>query len=296
MKLIHPLTSESKLLAIRANNTTQAQRWLLALSAAVFFLVGVILLTSPGAFFAPAISYIGPDLNKASNTDLAIRTRTNFGSPEYMANFPLKIGNWNGRDYNAEKVEGLLGADIVLLRRYSAGFFIEPMFFTLVQSRTQSSLHPPKVCFSGQGYKVQEEGLVNFEIKNAGWLDGKSNLSTAWNKLVVAKYLKDGSLKERQLVLYTFIKNNQFTSDEVNLVEVSALIAADGDYTGTLNQEKDFLTLAMPLMFEPQKERKFEPLAVKMAGWGAGGYLAVMALVLLPLGLIGYALKFRRKH
>ena len=126
----------------------------------ITILIGVVLLllTSPELLFAPGVTFIDTELYRSSGDEAYVRTKTDFGSQEYMATFPQEIGKWEGYDYDATEYVELLGADIIVLRRYEPKTFTQPVFLLIMQAKTESSFHPPDICVRAQRYEIQEEG------------------------------------------------------------------------------------------------------------------------------------------
>jgi hypothetical protein len=124
------------------------------LGIAILVIVVLVLLASPAFLFSPTVTFIDTDLTKASENRTPVQTKTDFGNSEIMASFPRQISKWEGSDYDVTKYVELLGANLILLRLYMPSTFTQPVFFTIVQSKTSSSFHPPKVCFNGQGYQI----------------------------------------------------------------------------------------------------------------------------------------------
>jgi hypothetical protein len=156
--------------------------------------VVMVLVATPTFLFSPTVTFIDTELSKASENRIPVQTKTDFGRPEVVASFPRQIGKWEGSDYDATEYVKLLGANLILLRGYMPSTFTQPLFFTIVQSKTESSFHPPKVCFSGQGYQTQEEGDDAVKMTDASWLKGSSAASVPFKRLVVTKSSKDGKL------------------------------------------------------------------------------------------------------
>jgi hypothetical protein len=257
--------------------------------------VTVVMLFSPSIFFSPTVTFIDTELYKTSGNEAPVKTRTDFGSREVMGGFPRQIGKWTGSDYDVTEYVKLLGANDILLRLYQPSTFTQPVFFTIVQSKTDASFHPPKVCFNAQGYQVQEEGDEKVDITDAAWLQSPSNVSIPLKRIVVTKAKKDGPLTERRVSLFCYVKGNQFYSDTVTMIQTEALAPLEGGYEGSLQEQLDFVVQAMPLMFAPgQAGQTYQPVALMMAGWGPAGYVLIGFLFGLPIGIILFP-RIRRK-
>jgi hypothetical protein len=255
----------------------------------ILAIVVLFLLASPTFILSPTVTFIDTELYKSSENKMPVQTKTDFGSPEVMASFPRQIGKWEGFDYDATAYIELLGANLVLIRGYLPSTFTQPLFLTIVQSKTESSFHDPKPCFSGQGYLLQEEGNDKVAMTDASWLKAASAAAVPFKKLVVTKSSKDGKLSERRVALYCYVKGNPFYSDTITMIQTEALAPLEGSYEGSLNEQKDFLAKAIPVMFSPaQTDTQWRPLAVSLIGWGPGGFSLLALLILAPVAIILY--------
>ena len=261
---------------------------------ALFVLVILLLLTSPGLVFSPVTTFIDTELYRSSGNEASVRTKMDFGSQEHMSAFPTSVGKWEGYDYDTTKYVELLGADIMLLRNYEPSTFSQPVFFLILQAKTESSFHPPEVCVRAQGGEIQESGDVEVTVEDANWVQGSTNTSLPLKKLVIVKKAKDGTIKERRVMLYCYVKGNQFYSDTITMIQVEALAPLQGSYDATLHEEENFISQAMPLMFEPAKADTWHPLVIQLAEKGIPGYLIIAVMVLLPAAIIIYP-RMRRK-
>jgi hypothetical protein len=261
---------------------------------ALFIIVLLLLLTSPELLFSPVTTFIDTELYRSSGNEASVVTKMDFGSQEHMLAFPRGVGKWEGYDYDTTSYVELLGADIMLLRSYEPSTFSQPMFFLILQAKTESSFHPPEVCVRAQGGKVQETGEEKVIVTDASWVKGVTNISIPMKKLVVTKNTKDGTILERRIMLFCYVKGNQFYSDTITMIQVEALAPLEGSYEGTLNEEKDFIAQAMPLMFEPAKAEVWHPLVMQLIEKGIAGYIIIAVMLLLPTAVMVYA-SIRRK-
>jgi hypothetical protein len=267
----------------------QRNRNMVILGTALLIIVAFILLVSPSLFLSPTVTFIDTELSKASENRMPVQTKTDFGNREVMASFPRQIGKWEGSDYDVNKYIELLGANLILLRGYMPSTFTQPLFFTIVQSRSASSFHPPKVCFSAQGYEIQEEGDETVAISDASWLQNPSTASVPLKKLVVTKSGRDGKLTERRVALFCYVKGNQFYSDTITMIQTEALAPLQGSYEGSLGEQKAFLAQAVPLMFSPsQADSQWHPLALSLTERGPVGFAVLALLFIIPVGIIAY--------
>ena len=264
------------------------RRYSLPLGLLALVLVVVLLLSAPGVVFSPGVTFIDTELHRSSGDEVYVRTKMDFGSQEHMATFPREIGDWSGYDYDATEVKEMLGADVILLRGYDRPGLYQPMFFTIMQSQTESSFHPPPVCYAAQGYSIQDEGKEKILVTDTSWTEApSSSMSVPLARMVVFKE-SDGEITERRVVLYCYVKGNQFTSDTITMIQGEALVPIDGSYDGIVDVEKDFIALTIPYMFEPAEVEEWSPLALHLAQHGAVGYFAIVLLLLVPVAIIIY--------
>lgn len=257
----------------------------------IMTIILLLLFTSPSSFFSPMVTVIGGDPNKSSTKEVAVTTKDDFIDPEKMKNFPYDIGQWHGSDYDTGNLAETLKAKTVMMRGYYHEGFTQPMFLVVVQGNSDSAIHEPHYCYANIQEQVKEEMVV----ANPSWTQGASSVTVPLNLLVSAPQNLDGTLKERRLVLYFYIKGNPLYSDMVTLVEVQALAPLHGPYIDTLNEEKAFLAEVIPQMFEPSgNSSPGNPLITTLAEKGTGGYITIAIMLLVPLSMIIYPLMRRR--
>jgi hypothetical protein len=266
----------------------RGQVWANVVGIAILIIVVLLLLTSPNLLFSPVVTFIDTELYHSSGDEVPVRTKTDFGSQEHMAAFPREIGKWDGYDYDTTKYVESLGADIMLLRRYEPRTFSQPIFFLILQANTESSFHPPKVCIQAQGHEIQEEGDEEIFVTDAAWAKESSSMSIPLKKLVSIKKSQDGKITERRVVLFCYVKGNQFYTDTITMIQLEALAPLEGSYEGALNEEKDFISQAIPLMFEPSGESTWHPIFRVLIEWGIAGYLVIAFMLLVPVTIILY--------
>ena len=271
------------------------------------FIIGIILLSvvvimlviSPVSFFSPMVT-LGNSLYSSASKEVSVQTKDNFGNQAVVENFPKIIGQWQGYDYPVAQYLSLLQADALLLRVYEPPTFSQPIFFTIVQSKSDASFHPPNVCFTAQGYKIEDQSQENVTITDAAWAPDPSNITIPVNTMVVTLNNSDGTITERRLILYFYVKGNQFYSDTVTMVQLDAMIPLQGSYAGNLTDEKAFLNDVIPQMFSSTTtDNTYHPIFLTIIDWGAGGYIVIALLILIPAAIIFYPkikIKSASKH
>ncbi len=256
----------------------------------VFITVGiaVLLLSSSDLIFSPGVTFIDTELHRSSGDEAYVRTRMDLGSQEHMAAFPLSMGNWTGYEYDAAKWEEELGADIVMMRGYAPRAFAQPVFLLIMQAKTETSFHPPTVCYPAQGYEIQEKSQEMISVTDTSWAESPLSKSIPVNKLVVTKESEDGIITERRVVLYCYVKGNQFTTDTITMIRTEALAPIEGSYEGSVNVQKDFFNQSIPYMFEPAEEKEWNPIVLELVEWGIGGCFIIFILLCIPAAIIIY--------
>lgn len=263
------------------------RRYSLLLGLLALVLVVVLLLSTPEFVLSPGVTFIDSELHRSSGDEAYVRTKMDFGSAEHMSSFPMEIGEWKGYDYDTKDISESLGADVILLRGYDRPGLYQPIFFLIMQARTESSFHPPRVCYAVLGYEIEGEGKEQVVVTDTSWTEASSNTTIPLKKMVVFKE-SGGKVTERRVVLYCYVKGNQFKSDTITMIRVEALALVEGSYDGILSVEKDFIADMIPLMFEPSEEGKWNPLAMRLAELGIGGYFAIALLLFMPLAIMLY--------
>ena len=272
----------------------------------VLAFVVILLFATPSMILTKAITTIGTELSHATADEMIVRTKMDFGSHEHMQAFPKQIDDWTAFDYNATRIAESLGADVMILRAYSNPNVYQPVFFLIEQSTNRTSFHPPPVCYQAVGYTIEEETketvlLHNVTFAQERWMekDMPSDVTLSVKKIVVTRESEDdGTVTERRVVLYFYVKNRPYASNTVTMVRVSALAPIEGSYDGILNISKEFMGDTIPYMFEIQAEHE-QPIIFTVLTIGSlTGKVAVVMLFLAPLPSIFYPqlMKIRKKR
>jgi hypothetical protein len=253
-------------------------------------LVIILLVLVPSTILAPQATFIGTDLQRASQGETQVRTRMDFGDIEHLQTFPKNFGSWIGLDFDPSDMAEALGADFLVLRTYLNTTYYQPVHFVIMQSQEPSSFHPPPVCYKAANWKIEEEAVEAITVEDINWAGTTGTVSINVKKMVVSRESVEGD-KEREIVLYYYVKGKLF-ENKVTMIEASASIPAEGPYEGILVAVKDFLGETVPYMFEHVAVEK-EILAVHLArSWG--GWVIMVILILIPLAIIIYP-RIRRR-
>ena len=266
------------------------RRYALLLAAIALVLILVLLLSSPGSALSPGGTFIGTELTHITGDEVYVRTKMDLGNAEHLREFPKQFGVWTGVDApeaDVEEIRETLGADIVLLREYERLGLYQPLDFLIMQAETDVSFRTLTICYVAQSFEIEEEGKETLPVGGIEQGGGEGQLAVPLKKMVVSRKL-DGSVFQRLVVLYFYVKRNQFSGDDVTMLRVQALAPLEGPYESILNMEKDFLAEAIPHLFEPVDREKWSPLAVRLAGLGVGGYVVIALLLLIPVAIAVY--------
>jgi hypothetical protein len=272
------------------------RRYSLLLGLLVLALVIALLLSTPTLIFSSGVTFIDSELYRSSGNEAYVRTKMDLGNSEHVNAFPYQFGVWKGYDYDTAALKESLGADIILLRGYERPGLYQPIFFLIMQAKTESSFHPPHICYPALGYEIEGEGKEQIPVEEKNWTETTPLSSTLipTARLVVFK-ASEGRVIERRVVLYCYVKGNQFISDTITMIRVEALAPIEGSYDGILSVEKDFMTSAIPYMFEPSYRGEWKPLALQLIELGIGGYLTIAIMLFIPLTIIIYpSIRWRR--
>ena len=254
----------------------------------------ILLLSTPHTILSRVITTIDTELSHASDDAMFVNAKMDFGNNEHMRAFPNNIGGWEGSDYNTTRVAESLGADVMLMRDYVNPETFQPVIFLIMQSSNRSGFHPPVVCYPALGYTIEEEGKARIPLRNLSWAVDplfrdpaterlRSNVTLPVKKLIVVKRSGE-EVTERKVVLYFYVKDNPFTSDNFAMIRVSALAPTEGSYDGALNLTAEFMGDTFPCMFELRKEESI--IFILFAS--LLGKVVIGLLLLVPLSIMFY--------
>lgn len=266
------------------------RKYSLMLGLSILIAVAVLLLSSSDLLFSSGVTFIDTDIRSTTGNELYVKTKADFGNIDYMDDLPTQMGEWRfGQEYPVDqRTYDQLGADLIEMRSYTKAGSYNPLFLAIVQAKTNSSFHPPEICYPAQGYKIESQGKDEVLVTDTKWTEeGGSSVAVPVRKLVVYKET-NGMVNDRRVVLYWYVRGNQFTSDTITMIRISARTVNTGPYDTLLEQERDFIAAAIPHLFDPGDDKTWEPIVYEMAGWGAGGYILIAVLLLVPMGIIVY--------
>jgi hypothetical protein len=268
------------------------RQYSLIIGILVLVLVLIVLASVPSAILAPQATFIGTELQYAGAGETPVRTMMDFGNVQHMQAFPKKFGDWIGLEKDPSgAIEGL-GAELVILRTYlNTGSYHHPMHFAIVQSQEPSSFHPPPICYRAANWEILEESDDEITVSDITSASAAGPVSIGINKMVVSRESGGEAPREREIVLYYYVKGRMF-ENTITMIEASASVPADVSDDDVLADLKEFMVEVVPYMFEPVKQET-EMLAIHLGrSWGGRAIIAV--LVLIPLAFIIYPRVRRR--
>jgi hypothetical protein len=261
------------------------KRYSIIIGGLALLLVIIVLVSVPSDILSQQATFIGTELQHATENETRVLTKMNLGDAEHMKDFPKRFGNWMGLDFGSSDQLVNLGADIILLRIYLNTAYYQPIHLAIVQSREPSSFHPPPICYKASGWEIEEEGTVEVPVPDLNWASASEPIYISAKKLVALKRGNE-EVVDREVALYYYVKGNLF-EDTVTMVQVTATAPMEGSYDIELGELKGFMGETVPLIFEPGDQQEGEMLAIHLSKSGAG--IAIMAACLLiAVGLMIY--------
>lgn len=262
----------------------------------VLVLVVVLLVSSPGTFFAKGVSFIDTEIHGSADSGQFVRTQMDLSSARQMEEV-IQQTEWIGTPYDWSVLEQQLGAEILtawICRHHSSPTVV---WFLVIQSKDVTSFHPPPVCYQALGYDIVEETTIDIPVSGEGWATEEiaefmddPNVYTGSirvKKLVVARE-ENGKPTERRLVLYYYLKEGRTANPGmITMIRVSAIIPNQGPYDEVLNLEKKIVADFFPLMFQPREGDRTLG-AWLLDEWGPLGGLTIAVMILIPVGFLIY--------
>ena len=266
------------------------RQYSLIIGSLTLVLIIILLALVPSTILSPQATFIGTDLQHASQGETQVRTTMDFGDITHLQTFPKNFGRWIGLDFNPSEMAAALGADLLILRTYLNTTYYQPVNFIIMQSQDPSSFHPPPICYQAANWQIEEETVEAVPVTDVNWAEANRPVSINVKKMVVSRESEDG-VRQREIVLYYYIKGKLF-ENRVTMIEASASAPAGGSYDNVLAEVKSFLGETVPYMFEHVSGDR-EIMAVYLARYW-GGWVVMVILVLIPLAIIIYP-RIRRR-
>lgn len=168
--------------------------------------------------------------------------------------FPLAIGDWNGRDIHmSDYVYQLIETKYLFLRDYQSPRYTAPVNLSIVWfDDTDIAFHAPDACLGGVGNKVQEKTIITANINGRDQTLGKLTLRQADGKKTVVLYYFDvdgyWTTSQADIRLHILGKRLLFKRASASFIRLMAPVATSEEET--INVIKDFLETAVPAMPE----------------------------------------------
>jgi EpsI family protein len=82
-----------------------------------------------------------------------------------MVQFPLKIGEWQGKDVPiSENDYAILATKNLIMREYDAQDKQPVVLYIVYSGDNRKSLHPPEICYTGSGGTILEKSIVPLTV------------------------------------------------------------------------------------------------------------------------------------
>ena len=156
------------------------------------------------------------------------------------------------------------------------------------------------MCYRALGYDISEEGTVTFPVTDSAWAGKHWRSQQEGNifkgeisakKLIISRSDGEGSVIERRVVLYYYVKDSEVVTENMTMVEVSALAPISLSYDGILDLLKTLMGDTLPVMFEPRKSNS-EMLATQLIrSYGILGWIMIGTALLVPVGVVFWPTK-----
>ena len=122
-----------------------------------------------------------------------------------LSSFPMQLNNWSGSDIAiGQDVLDVLGSGDFMLRNYRSQTNREPYVNLFIAyfptQRTGDTIHSPKNCLPGAGWRPVESSRINLELPDHEPFQA--------NRYVIAKG------QDRQLVLYWYLAHDRALASE----------------------------------------------------------------------------------
>jgi hypothetical protein len=265
------------------------QKIILFCGIGLLVIVALILSISPAMIFSPTYTITGKNYRRVDPDRVVVTTKTDFSSGEQLSKLPLKIGKWDGTDYDTAYTQKALNTNSVLMRLYEPDTFTQPLFLTIVQAETNASIHRIDMgCLVDQGFTLQENDEEKMVLSDFSQVSGEPIVTIPLHKVVATKQSTEGKIIERDLFLIFYVTGNRYYDNKITLIYVQGLVPITGGYSDTMQEEKGFLTELLPLLFQPTTSHRDDPLLIILYSLGIKGYVLIAILFLVPLSMIIY--------
>ncbi|MGI6388560.1 MAG: exosortase C-terminal domain/associated protein EpsI [Desulfomonilia bacterium] len=168
--------------------------------------------------------------------------------------FPLTIGEWEGRDIKmSDYVYQLIDTKYLFLRDYQSPRYTVPVNLSIVWfDDTDIAFHAPEACLGGVGHKVREKTTANVTINGNDHTLGKLTVGyTDGKKAIVLYYFDvDGywTTSQADIRLHILGKRLLFKRASASFIRLMAPVSTSEE--DTINMIRDFLETAVPVMPE----------------------------------------------
>ena len=166
--------------------------------------------------------------------------------------FPLTIGEWEGRDIRmGDYVYQLIETRYLFLRDYHSPRYTAPVNLSIVWfDDTDIAFHAPEACLGGVGHKVREKTTANVTINGNDHTLGKLTVGNAdgSNTIVLYYFDVDGywTTSQAKIRLHILGKRLLFKRASASFIRLMAPVATSEE--DAIAMIRDFLETAVPAM------------------------------------------------
>ncbi len=158
--------------------------------------------------------------------------------------FPMKVGEWQGRDLPITEKE----YDILETRNLISREYVNPsgdkLYLFIIYSETNRSVfHPPEVCMMGGGLAITDKQIENFDVGNKVFTTNKLFVEKGEFKEIILNCYKAGNIYTSDFYLQqTRLAFHQIFGRNVPGATLRVSMATGKDQGATLATLKEFLS------------------------------------------------------
>lgn len=177
-----------------------------------------------------------------------IPTRTDITSKIKVSDFPLRVGDWQGKNLPiSEQDYAILETRNLFVREYKNRQGDEVFFYLIYSEDNRKVSHPPEVCLLGSGMTITEKSPIKIadSINAVKILVEKKNVREMvvyWFK--AGKLYTDNYLKQQIKIVSDRMLAKRTAGA---LIRVSAVIK-DDDEKGAMSSIREFSDVIVPLL------------------------------------------------
>lgn len=213
---------------------------------------------------------------RETSNRLLTKTAYEYNDIENIKLFPKTLGDWKSFDFKyKDSVYKVLNADILLSRAYTKGDG-NPVWMDIINSKTGESFHKQKICITGAGWNIDNEGVAEFKIA-----DPPNPFTKLYaNRLDVSKGDK------KQIVIYWFMFKKFGAKDAVTMIRISVPVNNNEAIDTTFDRTKTFVESQLfDAMYEKSGTESITTWEYIIEKYGNKGLFAMIMMLLIPIGI-----------